>query len=61
MLPALANHPHCQQSFASLYGGNVINFVMCDGHIVRISPNIDGNVFAGAGTIAGAEITPLQN
>ena len=51
----------CKRAFASLHSGNVINFVMCDGHVVRISPSIDGTVFQANGTIAGAEIAPLEN
>ena len=51
---------NCNTAFASLHSGNMMNFVTCAGNVIRISPNIDGNLFEGYGTIAGGEIVFLE-
>ena len=43
----------CHRAFASLHSGNVMNFVTCAGNVIRITPNMDGDLFQAAGTIAG--------
>jgi prepilin-type N-terminal cleavage/methylation domain-containing protein/prepilin-type processing-associated H-X9-DG protein len=49
----------CNRSFASMHSGGGINFVMCDGSVRSISPNIDGTLFQALGTVAGGEV--VQN
>ncbi len=46
----------CHRSFGSLHAGNVMNFVLCDGSVRKISPNIDGSLFEDIATISGKEI-----
>jgi prepilin-type N-terminal cleavage/methylation domain-containing protein/prepilin-type processing-associated H-X9-DG protein len=48
---------YCKYGWGSLHGGNLINFVYCDGHVATISPAIDLTVFAALATIAGGEKT----
>jgi hypothetical protein len=48
-----SNNQQCHRAFASLHSGNVMNFVTCAGNVIRITPNMDGNLFQAAGTIAG--------
>ncbi len=46
----------CHRAFASLHAGGVINFVLGDGSVRGINPNIDGNLFEDLATIAGGEL-----
>jgi prepilin-type N-terminal cleavage/methylation domain-containing protein/prepilin-type processing-associated H-X9-DG protein len=46
----------CKRGWGSLHG-NRINFVLCDGSVRAISPNVDVNyVFPAMATIAGGEV-----
>ena len=49
----------CDRAFASLHGGGIIQFVLCDGSVTGVTPEIDGQVFVGMSTIAGGEIDRL--
>jgi hypothetical protein len=60
----LANHSNetdlpCARAFASLHGGNVINFASCDGSTRPISNLIDLVVLGNLVTIAGGETTEI--
>jgi prepilin-type N-terminal cleavage/methylation domain-containing protein len=47
-----ADNNNCKRSWGSLHGGNIIQFVYCDGSVNPISEDIDGRVFGEFGTIA---------
>ena len=49
-------HWYCDRAYASLHVGRQINFVMCDGSVRTIRPEIDGNIFTTMATIAGEEL-----
>lgn len=49
----------CDRAFASLHGGGIVQFVRCDGSVTGVTPEIDGQVFVGMGTIAGGELVQL--
>jgi prepilin-type N-terminal cleavage/methylation domain-containing protein len=49
----------CARAFASLHGGNVINFASCDGSTHPISNLIDLVVLGNLVTIAGGETTEI--
>jgi prepilin-type processing-associated H-X9-DG protein len=49
----------CSRGWGSFHaGGQVINFVMCDGSVRPISTGIQIDIFAGLGSIAGGEVIP---
>jgi prepilin-type processing-associated H-X9-DG protein len=51
----------CKRGWGSMHGGNRINFVLCDGSVRSISPNVDVNfVLPAMGTIAGGEVADAQ-
>jgi prepilin-type N-terminal cleavage/methylation domain-containing protein/prepilin-type processing-associated H-X9-DG protein len=50
------NYP-CKYGWGSFHTGG-INFVMCDGSVRSISPNINMTVFQGLCTITGGEVIP---
>jgi prepilin-type N-terminal cleavage/methylation domain-containing protein len=53
----------CKRGWGSLHGGNPgrISFVMCDGSVRGVSPNVDVNVILPAmATIAGGEVADTQ-
>jgi prepilin-type processing-associated H-X9-DG protein len=49
----------CKRAWGSFHAGGAINFVMCDGSVRSISPDIDMNfVMPALATIAGGEVNP---
>jgi len=52
-------HWRCDRSFASLHAHNQINFVMCDGAVRSISPDINGGLYQKLATIDGGEVVNL--
>ena len=49
----------CSRGWGSFHaGGQIINFVMCDGSVRAISTGIQIDIFAGLGSIAGGEPVP---
>ena len=52
-------HWLCDRCYASLHAGGGIQFVLCDGSVRSIDPNIDGELFVALATIQGEEQTPL--
>lgn len=50
----------CKRGWGALHSGGILQFVMCDGSVHTIDPNIDMAVFVASSTIAGEEILQLQ-
>jgi prepilin-type N-terminal cleavage/methylation domain-containing protein/prepilin-type processing-associated H-X9-DG protein len=46
----------CKYGWGSLHTSNTLNFVLCDGHVMTISPTIDIAVFQALCTIDGGEV-----
>jgi prepilin-type N-terminal cleavage/methylation domain-containing protein len=49
----------CKRAWGSLHGGNLVQFVKCDGSVHQISTNVDMDLFAASGTIQNAEPSSL--
>jgi hypothetical protein len=52
---------YCNRAFASLHGGNVVQFVACDGSVHLISQDVDGSLYTNLGTIAGGDSSAVLN
>jgi len=52
-------HFRCDRNYASLHSGGQIQFVLCDGSVRGINPNIDGQVYVALSTIANGEAVQL--
>ena len=48
-------HWLCDRTYGSLHSGGIMQFVLCDGSVLNISPKIDGDLFQNMATIAGRE------
>jgi hypothetical protein len=49
----------CDRSFASMHGGGIIQFVLCDGSVRSFGQNVEGTLFESLATIAGDEVVQL--
>jgi prepilin-type N-terminal cleavage/methylation domain-containing protein/prepilin-type processing-associated H-X9-DG protein len=52
------NANYCKYGWGSLHPGNFINFLMGDGSVRAITPDINIIIFAAISTIAGGEVVP---
>ena len=52
------NSNPCKRGWGALHAGNMINFLLADGHVRNIMPNIDMTIWTGASTIQGDERLP---
>ena len=52
-------HWLCDRAYGSLHNGGIIQFVLCDGSVLNISPMIDGILFQDMATVAGGELIVL--
>ncbi len=46
----------CKRGFGAIHAGGVINFLLADGSVRNLTPNIDMGIYTAAATIAGGEV-----
>jgi prepilin-type processing-associated H-X9-DG protein len=56
----ISNANYCKYGWASLHGGNLIQFVFADGSVHGISPSVSLNILAALSTISGGEVFDPQ-
>ncbi len=51
----------CKRAWGSLHAAGIIQFVLCDGSVHSVDPNIDTEIFTAAATIRSEETLSLQS